>query len=923
MQIKYFMKKNYIIKIVNVVMIMVFTLSSYAQNRQNLWTKISKESVSSTNLVERNSTPKNSGYYRLDIQNLKVQLLNAPDRNLSGEPSNLIIDFPTADGKLEPYRIKEASILAPELQRQVPNIRSYIGESIDNPGTVIRFSVTPQGLHTMTLSSKIGTQYIEPYTKDTNAYVVFARRDLSFEDRNFVCEFDDEGLRAETPEIDESAFRNANDGKTRTFRLALACTVEYAQFHWQAAGLTNVTPVAERKDAVLAAMVVTMTRVNALYERELSVNMTIIPNNLDIIYILTDPYTNNNGGAMLDENQANLTNVIGGANYDIGHVFSTGGGGVAILNSPCTTTNKAKGVTGLPQPVGDIFDYEYVAHEMGHQYGSPHTWNADINSGSCPLSQRSGTDAYEPGSGTTIMGYAGLCGSQNVQPFTDIYFHQRSLQRIWFNLVSGNSQCADQTDSGNSAPVADAGANYTIPRLTPYKLTGSATDTDGIESLTYTWEQYDLGLAGVPTESTATGPLVRSFEGTENPTRYVPNLEDLMDSNGSTTWEKLPGVARNLNFQVTVRDNDPRGGQTDSDQMTISVSAAAGPFLVTSQNTSNISWTQGDTETITWDVAGTTGLGVNTANVNILLSTDGGQTFDTVLASNVANDGSHDITVPNIIEPFCRIMVEAVGNIFFNINTETFAIGTIVTEICNVYESGNVALDIPDGLGTTSPIQGTPVFSNITVTEDVIIEGNIKFNVDITHSFLGDFIIQIQHPEVATNNAFVNVYVGNCGNNVDLDITFVDGAPAIVCASPTIGEYAPANPLTVFDGLSSAGVWRVAVVDFFQGDTGVLNDWSIEICTTSLSTEDFASFDDLSIYPNPNNGQFTVKLKSASNKDINVEVFDIRGRSVLKESYRNTGDFNQNINLNNAQSGMYLLNIDDGERKITKKIIIN
>ncbi len=914
--------KNFYTKLgITLVLTLVFSISSFAQNRNSIWQKVNKNDIRTTKLAERTTVPVKAEYFQLDLNQLKQQLSQAPDRNEFSGQSNLIINFPNAQGELENYRIKEASILAPELQIQVPNIRSYIGVSTTNPSDVIRFSVTPKGLHTMTLSSEKGTQYIDPYTEDSNIYLTYLRSDLSQENRNFDCGVEDEGLQEDIVTEDASFLRNANDGQIRNFRLALACTVEYSEFHWLAAGLTAADTEAAKKNAVLAAMVVTMTRVNALYERELSLNMTIVADNLDVIFINGDIYTNDSGSAMLNQNQTVLTNFIGSSNYDIGHVFSTGGGGVAILQSPCTATNKAKGVTGLPNPVGDIFDYEYVAHEMGHQYGAPHTWNGDA--GGCTPGQRSPSNAYEPGSGSTIMGYAGLCTGQNVQGFTDIYFHQKSLQMIWANITTGSSTCAQQTATGNSAPTADAGANYTIPISTPYKLTASSTDADGTSAHTYTWEQYDLGPAGVPTETTATGPLVRSITGTTNPERYIPNIPDLLQQGGSTTWERLVSVARPINFRVTVRDNDARGGQTATDIMTANTVSTAGPFLVTSQNMPGVSWTDGATETITWDVAGTTGNGVNTANVNILLSTDGGLTFDTVLASNVANNGSYDVVVPSIVAPYCRIMVEAVGNIFFNINTTDFAIGTTVVETCNDYQSGNIALAIPDGQDVTGQSPGSPVFSSIVVTEDVILDNNIKFNVDISHPSTGEFLIQLQHPDVQTNNAFVNVYVGNCPGQTNLDITFATGAPAIVCGSPIFGEYAPANSLDIFNGLSSAGTWRVAVVDYFLGNTGTLNDWSIEICTTSLGTDDFESLDDLSVYPNPNNGEFNVKFNATSNADVNIEVFDIRGRKVFNNSYQNTGVFNESIKLDNVQSGMYLLNITEGDRKVTKKIIIN
>ena len=912
------MKKKYYRIITIFILLFAFTLTGFSQNRERLWTKTTKERLSNKRLAERKAVPKEAQYFQLDLELLKQELTNAPDRNLSTGDSALIIDFPDAEGNLEPFSVKEASILAPELQRQVPQIRSYVGVSLVNPATVIRFSITPQGLHTITLSNNKDTQYIDPYTANSNAYLVYARKDLPVESRNLVCEFEDDGLQANFPEEDTSIFRNADDGKLRNFRLALACTVEYAEFHWTAAGLTAATPVAQRKDAVLAAMVVTMTRVNAVYERELSLNMTIIPNNLDIIYINSDPYTNDDGLAMLGQNQSNLTAVIGSANYDIGHVFSTGGGGIATLNSPCNATTKARGVTGLPSPVGDIFDYEYVAHEMGHQYGSPHTFNTDqANCGP----QRSSADAYEPGSGSTIMAYAGLCGSENVQTFTDIYFHQRSLFRMWTNITNGNSQCGDETDTGNSAPVADAGVDYVIPRFTPFKLTGSATDADGEGTLTYTWEQYDLGPAGSPSESNATGPLVRSFEGTTNPTRYIPNLPDLLNSNGSTDWEKLPGTARNLNFQLTVRDNDPRGGQTDSDGMIVQTAPSTGPFVVTSQTDANsIVWTPGETETITWNVGGTTGNGINTANVNILLSTDEGQTFDTVLASNVPNDGSHDIMVPNVSAPYCRVMVEGAGNIFFAVNTEFFAVGNYTygpVDICTDYFfNANILLEEND---TTFSGFNLGVNDSFTISD-------LNVSLDVTTTNNAEIFTALRAPGATDLNFLAR---GTCDGATDLILTFDDEGVATDCNdTANNANVLPFDPLSFADGLNSQGNWVLFIGDVLvDGNRATWNTATLTMCQSGtgpiLSVDNISLEDAFSVYPNPNNGQFTIKLKSNSGNDINVEVFDIRGRSILNQSYRNTGDFNQTISLDNAQSGMYLLNINDGDKKLTKKIIVN
>ncbi|NNC44441.1 MAG: T9SS type A sorting domain-containing protein, partial [Winogradskyella sp.] len=453
--------------------------------------------------------------------------------------------------------------------------------------------------------------------------------------------------------------------------------------------------------------------------------------------------------------------------------------------------------------------------------------------------------------------------------------------------------------------------------------TGSSTDIDGTSSHTFTWEQYDLTTNTNPPSATSPdGPLVRSYKGTTDPTRYIPRLQDVLanPNSPSTTWEVLTLLTRSQNYRLTIRDNDVRGGQTAVDEMTVSVDNSGFRFRVTSQNTTGITWTPGNTETITWDRANTDQAPFNTSNINILLSTDGGLTFDTVLAANTPNDGTHDIVVPSVSSANCRIMVEAVGNIFFNVNTEPISIGVAVT--CNNYDSGVVNVPIPDGNDATGSNPGAPAFSTINVPDNVLIE-SFSLSVDISHTYIGDLLIQIQHPDVATNNAFVNVYLGECGNNTNINVTFEDGAPAIACASPTTGTYAPSNPLSLFNGLSSQGDWTIAVVDYFSADTGTLNSWSMEICSTTPLSVDEVALDNLSVYPNPNNGEFNVSFNPRSGDDIIIEVFDISGRSILSNTYNNTGRFDETIMLNKASSGIYLLSISEGQQKVTKKIIVD
>lgn len=703
----------------------------FSQNKTLNWTKITKESTSKKERKIRKSEPIKADFYNLNLASLKTVLLSAPDRD-AVQQSNLIIDFPIAGNNSESFRVTEATIMHPELQEKFPEIRSYAGQSVENPSTLIRFSVTSQGLHLMMLSPEHGAQFIDPYTKSGDNYIVYAKRNLPALDTPWECGVisDDNGVEMKV--LGNSyEMRDTGGAFIRNFRTAIACTIEYSQFHWQAAGLNGGSSVAAKKAAVMAAIVVTMTRNNFVYERDFSIRMTLVANNDAIVFINSDSFTNNTAGTLINESQTVIDNVIMPANYDVGHTFSTGGGGLAQLNSPCTAS-KARGITGSGAPVGDPYDIDYVAHELGHQFGAPHTFNG--TQGSC--GGNIGSDnAYEPGSGTTIMAYAGICGSHNVQGNSDPYFHQKSLQMIWDNVFGGNSICADQSiPSNNTGVTAEAGNDFIIPMSTPYMLTGSSTDPDGAPAEaahTYTWEQYDLGPAGVPANNTAAGPLVRSFEGTTSPTRYIPRMQDIVVNGGvSTTWEKLSSVDRDINFELTVRDNHATGGRTANDKMKVDVETTSGPFLVTSQSTA-VNWQVGGTETVEWNVANTDSGNVNTPNVDILLSTDGGFTYPTTLATGVPNDGTHDVTVPNMINNTSRIMVKGHGNIFFNISGVNFSIiaptnPTFVATVAEVEKNQtictgtspvvNIAYEVFAGFNenTVYTASGNPAGSNIS-----------------------------------------------------------------------------------------------------------------------------------------------------------------------------------------------------------------
>ena len=739
------MKKKLLVLI---VFLIAFTTSLKAQ--EGLWTKIDKKNAT---LTTKQQLTDQYRLYQLELDQLKAILFKAASGNGAISKARSIVNFPDASGKMIDYSIEEASIMHPDLAAKFPENKSYIGKALHDKGTSIRFSVNALGLYAMIFSAGKSTVYIDPVNGSGKNYILYERKDLKAS-QAFECLVEEQL----TEQKALKSFKNANDLQLRTFELALATTGEYAQFHVNAAGVSGGTD-AEKKAAVMDALVITMTRVNGIFERDVALTMQLVPNNDDLIFLdgTTDPYTNSSGGAMLGENQTTIDNIIGSANYDIGHVFSTGGGGVAFLRSPCGGS-KAGGVTGLPNPVGDPFDVDYVAHEMGHQYGANHTFNG--TAGNCAGGNRNNATAVEPGSGTTIMAYAGICSPQNVQLNSDDYFHAISIQEMFNFIASGSSTCDDETSLTNNAnaPVANAGSDFTVPISTPLILKGQGSDADG-DVLTYTWEQVDNETSGIsiPPSSTQTGGAVfRSLEPESTPDRYLPDLATVVAGNLAATWEVLPSVGRTMDFTFTVRDNVAGQGQTNSDDLTITIDENSGPFLVTSQDAKDVYWTVGSAQTITWDVANTNNAPVNSPNVNILLSLDGGFTYPISLASNTPNDGSHSITVPNNLTSTARVRVEGANHIFYALNKSDINIVndfslTIVEDEQNVCIPDNAVFDFTidfasgynatvDFSATNIPAEATASFNPSSTTSSTNVQLTIS---NISNVIPGSYDFQI------------------------------------------------------------------------------------------------------------------------------------------------------------------------------------
>jgi hypothetical protein len=635
---------------------------------QETWNKIQKTTsiLQKKEIYQKKNFPSEYEILSLDLKAFSDKLKN------SAFSKNKIIYLPNFDGSLSKFQIKESSNFEAKLQANFPNIKSYSAQGIDDPTAFAKISIGTDGFHAVTFSGNKGTVYIDPYSRDNKDYIVYKRTSLSKIDEDFKC-----GVAASAKkEFSVSDFsKNANDGKLRTFRLALVCSAEYAQFHLGATqqNIPNTATDLVKKAAVLSAMNTTLTRLNGVLERDLSTKLVLVANNEQVIFLdaVTDGITEDDADTMINEVQSICDSNIGNANYDIGHIFSTGGSGLAGLGVVCITGQKARGVPGINSPVGDPYDIDYVAHEIGHQFGADHTQNNDCN--------RAEPTAVEPGSASTIMGYAGICGPNvygtgNSTGDSDDYYHAVSIAQMWA-IIQSTANCGTLTETTNTAPVADAGLDYSIPKSTPFVLKGTATDADGVSSLTYNWEQLDNEIGVMPPVATSIGgPMFRSLPSKVSPNRYMPDLTTVIGGSTSSTWEVVPSVARELNFSFLVRDNYSGGGSTARDDVKVEV-VDADAFTISAPNTA-VSWDAGSTQTITW-TKGTSDLApISCLNVNIKLSIDGGVTFPITIKANTPNDGTEDIVIPNTVSITSRIMVEAADNIFYNVNSTNFTINT-------------------------------------------------------------------------------------------------------------------------------------------------------------------------------------------------------------------------------------------------------
>lgn len=637
-----------------------------------LWSKTTSHSYQDSAGLSKEVAPEKMLLSAISLTQMANALSAAPLERIDGKyVKGAPFSFLLPDGTMLPTAVVESPIWEAKHAAQFKNIKTYSLSDPTGKASRGRITVTPEGVSGI-LFSDSGDVYINPVVnKEPGAHALYFTKDASVSMPLCGIKAGADETRSQNSEEDAPV----SDCGKRTYRFAIAATAEYTAWAGgQANALTYIT--------------VSINNVNAIYERDLNIKFNIIaPNSILFTNANTDPYPG--GDVYLDDaatnaNQAAMDNILGSANYDVGMVFNNGWNRGYVpypFGFVCNSAAKAKGAAGTNTgqglnptagPQGLTFDFTII-HEMGHLFGAPHSYAS--NTGFCS-GFSTASSAFEPGSGSTIMGYAGYPTCNSYTHYGDTYFHAGTIAQIKA-YVNGAGNCVQPTASANTAPVISLPAeSYTIPISTPFTLSATAADVDK-DNLIYTWEQMDVGfLTPSPPAATNTeGPNFRSFAPTPaGNVRNFPRMQDIAAA-VPTPYEVLPGVSRTMHFRLTARDQSPLGGCTSAADVAVNFSAGAGPFKITSQP-SAITWTTGASQTVTWDVASTNIAPINCDLVDILFSTDGGLTYPYLLLGNTANDGSQTITVPNLSTSVGRIKVQAVNNIFFNINAGNITIST-------------------------------------------------------------------------------------------------------------------------------------------------------------------------------------------------------------------------------------------------------
>ncbi len=714
-----------------------------AQTVQQFWQPVAKEAVVLTENSDRPFEPHAYTALHLDFQALQTLLTQAPAEYSSAQP--LLVQLPLADGSFETFALVRSAIMSPVLAASAPQILTLSGTSTS--GRRIHITSSPYGgFRAMIRRADKGIEYIEPIASNqVQYYMAFDRKEYPAELYSKLPSLIDpkslQNLRkAEDDRYSPGAPTPVNDRgplaggpvTLRVYRFAAATTGEFSE----SLNAGNDTMI------VLDKVVDITNKLNVVYEADLDVRLQLIDEEKKILFLhsSTDPYTGTTVGDWIDQNPAAMQSTLGSAQkYDVGHVFARFLGGDALgvgsLNSVCTQL-KGRGCSAGQPPYGDDF-LATIGQEIGHQWSGLHTWN------SCAglTEPFSGVERCEPGSGSTIMSYAGTCGTDNVQGVTNLYYHACSIRGIRDFVENGQgSTCGFTVATTNNAPTVTIPYtnDFFIPIATPFELRGAATDPDG-DVLTYNWDEIDTGPMAELGSPVGNSPLFRSFEpDTAGYVRTFPRINTII-TNQNNKSEVLPTYSRDLTFALVARDNRPGGGGIHFDTLSFRSTDQAGPFKVVSPNANTVTWHVGEYQTVTWEVANTDKSPVNCKLVNIRLSVNGGSKWPIMLAENLPNNGKACVLVPNNIGPLARIRVEAADNVFFDISNQNFKIlaataagfsicaGELATQIC-LPQNYTTSISTNSWLGFSEPITltatGLPAGASATFSPNPVAPGS-------------------------------------------------------------------------------------------------------------------------------------------------------------------------------------------------------
>ena len=804
------------------------------------WSDVSEnEPVVQTSLSPKSSpNPSESRLLKFNLAQLRDALSGAAATNIM---------LPDPYGGAVEFALRPSSVMPKQLATRYPEIRAFEGVALHDSATTIRLELSSKGLTAQVLGA--GNRWlIDPVKGLSPEFARSYKYSKSFHTKDEAfCELESTGVfgggSAPNNRFKGTTRRAKSTGESvKTYRLAVATTGEYGVYH----GGTTAS--------ALEAVVATINRVDGIFASELAIRFQLVDDNDAVVFAdpATDPFTgNDDAGTLIDESQAQIDLLIGTENYDVGHTLSTGAGGLAGLGVVCREGGKAEGVTGSSRPEGDFFDVDYVAHELGHQFAADHTWNG--SNGGCGPQQRGPDSAYEPGSGSSIMSYAGLCGADNIASAVDALFHHQSFDQIIGYTTEGiGSVCGSDAVSGNTAPQVDAGSDYVVPKQTPLVVSGSATDQEQ-GSLLYSWEQRDLGPQAALTDpDDGRFALFRMLDSSSSPERYLPALATVVSGTPDLS-ERIPQVAREMTMRLTVKDG---AGGVQSDDIVVSIDGDSGPFEVVSPNGGE---QVGRSKTVEWDTGFTEQAPVSASMVEIYLSTNDGVSFDQLI-DTVDNTGSANINFPvGIQSQDARLMIKGAGNIFYDVSDAAFQLDSDravpPTPVLDRVEAGDTKLTLyfdegqPNGVVAdtyeaycaTESIatetdytidallpfdENTPVTSELEITDDFTIEQDgIQVPVNITHTWRGDVVVDLSSP---------------AGTTVRLKETVgTDGDDDVIETYPITAL--PAESLSAFEGQSTLGTWVLDVSDTQLEDSGQLESWGVTIVSRSSASEGTAS----------------------------------------------------------------------------------